>query len=124
MWWRRRSAQEVRWQRDRCQSSGKDGVFHSRCNLCVALFDSVFIYGLPYGPVSVLAIHPPHSLPTRQPCQRAYICEVTPAAPGPQRGAADTAADYRLAALTAEWTVPASPFEHFITEPYRGELHR
>lgn len=64
---------------DRCQSSGKDGVFHSHSNLCVTQFDSVFIYGLPYGPASVLAIHPPRSLATTAPCQRAYICEVIPA---------------------------------------------
>lgn len=37
-------------------------VFHFRRNLCVTQFDSVFIYGLPYGPRAGPLLQPPTAL--------------------------------------------------------------
>lgn len=95
----------------------------------------VFIYGLPYGPMSVLlSIH--SDWVTVGPWQEAYSCEVKPKAQTSKddRASRRRATDYCLAELTADkrngpalgilerFNVETQPF--FEVESYRGKPHR
>lgn len=129
------------YQTDSCQSSGFNcvqSVFHSDRNLYVTQSDSVFIYGLSYGPMPVLfSIHCPLWLLTAEPWQRAHSSEVKPKARASKAHMASGGHGRRLLSGRAgrgqkEWTVTRSllnistrrPGRVFEVESYRGELHR
>lgn len=90
----------------------EEPCFHR--NLCVTQFDSVFIYGLSYGPMPVLfSIHCPHRLLTAEPRPGAYSCEVKPEVRASKGHMASGSHRRRLPSGRAdrgqkEWTVAGS----------------